>query len=248
LWPLPTIQHEVRFEEPVSVEAQVVQAVLLLADRAAADLISRVVFCRSLIVSLRFENESIQQAAERLRAPTTQASEISDALRRLISRLKIAGPVSSICLTLTGLGPGQSKQPALFDQDSLQCFPDGQKERVTSVSEAVKHRCGPESLLVTERLAEPTQRSLVAYSLGHLVGEPVRVITDPAGTPTRYERSVGHYTRSVLILAVQNRWKERCWEWGEVKDITIFRVYSERDGLVELHQTDRAWRLAAVAD
>src|SRR5207237_5832275 len=85
---------------------------------------------------------------------------------------------------------------------------------------------------------------LWTYPLGHLLEEPIQVVTDARGVPVRFWRR----GRPRDVRRVQDYWREAEWFWGTLSERTVYRVETDPSGLCELHSIGLQWRLGAIAD
>ena len=262
LWPPPSIERDIDFETlgdgsgvGVTLTEPLHAALNGLAGEIAEAMIARSTYGRTLRLYVVFaEGNGGAESEEKLAGPTSNARTLARAAIRLLGRITTEQPIVSMSLRAGGLTGGNTVQLALLDlgSDNSELYPHERKRALEATISSIRKRWGPGAVLSGALLNHARKIRLWTYPLGTLLKEEIEVDSGADSAPMRYRRRTTR-GRSKLcytsrIVRIHDRWKEREWFWGASYEHAVFRVDSDPDGVVELHQIGRRWMLTANAD
>jgi DNA polymerase-4 len=244
MWPPPSIEVSFTFEEEIGFLEPIENVLRLLSGRLGTKLLERREYCRSLALRVTLSDNSQIEDCEKLVGPTDTANDLHRASLRLLQRLRLEQQVLSLHLRACNLDNGGGLQltlPELDNEHEIQLRLDG------AIS-WLRKKYGPAAVFSGDKLPGRGRIGLWTYSLGRLFTEPVEVATDATGLPVRYARSNPRFAGEYEILQIQDRWKERDWDWGPQFDTVVYRVTSEHGGLQELRRIGARWMIGGAFD
>jgi DNA polymerase-4 len=244
MWPPPAIDARVPFEDATGDRTRLEGAIRRAADRAARRALTMRQYGKRVALVVEYEDSTRQTLAETLAFPTRDGDVLYRAGLRLLDRLQPGLPIGAITLTLSEMGVASGQQLALLDPSGADGLPHERANRLQTVLAYIRSKWGPRSVVRAGSYHQARRIGMWTYPLGHLLREPVRVITHVDGTPARYIRRRQPHD----VRRVQNRWREKEWSWGEERDVSVWRVETSAGALSELAQTGEEWRLQGMAD
>jgi nucleotidyltransferase/DNA polymerase involved in DNA repair len=261
LWPPRTISVNLRFEDGIEDRFAAENALRELAKEVACQLSTSGEFAREVTLSVGLSNGTFLTETEKLALPESQMAPIYRTALRLLQKLHIEQPVTSLKITAGEVGSGAGIQLSLMDQAGE--LPHERLKRLEAVLAHLRRRYGPRAVISGSLLSKARRIHLWTYALGHLLSEPLeQVATDERGTPVRYWRRTagrlspaegphGRYSqqeRAYDVVTIHNRWRETRSRQGALIDTEVWRVETDPFGVSELRHLDTEWRLTATWD
>jgi len=244
-WPPRTITSHFYFDAETVLESALHAAIDLLCEKITTELILTNERTKKVLLTLSLEDGCCLVDEAELRLPVSDPKTLSAAAIRLLERLPIDQPITSISLTAAQITRGAAKQLTLLDARALgDLYPH---ERDSSLDAAIfylKQRFGERAVVTGEDMRAKRRINLWTCPLGLLLSESVQVYTDALDQPMRYLRK----SKSYNVARIANRWRETQWNWGETSEATSFRVETDPSGIYDLEHRGAQWRLTGAAD
>ena len=253
LWPPRRLEEGLEFEDEISDEATVREALRRCSETLSRCLVAQGEFCRSITLHIKLADGSWLEESEKLAVPADSTAALHGASLRLLKRGYVSPsgrelveqPLLGVLLRVGDLGAGSGLQLALLDEKrQAGGLPHERDRSIEAALAFLRKRFGPGAVVTAAMMRRARRIGLWTYPLGHLLNEPVQVATDERGRPVRYWRR----GKPREINRIHDRWRESEWFWGALHEKTVYRVETDPNGLCELHSLGSAWRLCALAD
>lgn len=255
LWPLRTITEEVRFDDEEAVQDRFLaeRALQPLASKIACALSSSSDFCRTLTVRVGLLDNTYIEAQDRFVVPLSHAADLQRHAVRLLSKLSIDQPITSLSIVAGEIAPGSGAQLALNPLEGAPTMPaEVRRVRLEATLDFLRREFGLRAVLTGQQMYQ-SRRSVQygAQPLGHLLADPVRVVTNASGQPVRYwrRRKGEQEESSYSVRRIADRWRESKWRADlSVTDTEVWRIETDPYGIGDLKRIGAQWQIAAMMD
>jgi hypothetical protein len=189
LWPLPSVEEEMAFEEETARTEEISQAIKNCASKISQKLITERSYCRKIFLIITLSTADEIRLAEPLRAATNLSTDLADAGHRLLRRAPIDQPISRIKIVAAGLGSGSGVQLTLLSENDQTCEDEAARaKKLEETMVYIRKRFGVKAVVLASLFKAMQQAQFLVYPLGQRKRENVLVTTDQAGRPKRFYR------------------------------------------------------------
>jgi len=249
LWPPRSETAKVVFDEEVGDATRIDEALKHAAVDLGQKLLDKQVVSRQMSLIVQYADGTRQAEVEQMSTPAADGLGLLRAARRLLARLAPPQPIIEIVVNAEQIAAPRSMQLSLLDSNpGCGYLPHEREQRLAKGSQFLTRRFGVGTMVTGAALHQARQVNLHTYSLGKTVtgkAQEAMVIVDGMGEPSLIFRAdLG----TVGVEIVNDVWDETTWEWGHLREHTVYRVLTQRGDLWELHRDGEKWRLCGLAD